>query len=115
MTISMLLFFAFAVIGLTNIIVESTIFDPLREWWKQNTKEFIGDAIECHQCVGWWSGLVSSLLFFELSIGFIPIVLGCAFAGSFLSLFEKIIRNYLIENTVYIMCRSLQETEEDEH
>lgn len=115
MQFSMLLFFAFVTIGLTNVIVESTILNPIREWWKKNTSEFFADAIECHQCVGWWSGLLSSVLFFEFTFDFILIALGCAFAGSFISSFEKVVRNYLVETTIYTMCRSLQETEEDEH
>jgi hypothetical protein len=109
----MLIFFAFATIGLTNVITESTIADPIREWWKKHTNELFGDAIDCHQCVGWWSGLLCSVLFFNLSFGFIPIMFGCAFAGSFLSPFEKVSRNYLIEHYMYIMCKSLQETEDE--
>tara|TARA_Y100000034_G_scaffold104648_1_gene131351 strand:- start:11926 stop:12276 length:351 start_codon:yes stop_codon:yes gene_type:complete len=116
MTISLLIFFAFAVIGLTNVIVESSIAEPVREWWGKNTTEFFADAIECHQCVGWWSGLLGSLIFFDLSFGFIITAIACAFAGSFLSSFEKVVRNYLVEHYLYIMCKSLQEErEEDEH
>ena len=112
----MLLFFAFATIGLTNVIVESTIGEYIRELWKKNMPEFFADAIECNQCVGWWSGLLFSILFLELSLGFIPIMFGCAFAGSFLSSFEKVLRNYLVEHYLYIMCKSLEQgTEEDEH
>jgi len=112
MSISMLIFFAFAAVGLTNVIVESTISEPIREFWKKNTSEFFGDAIECNQCVGWWSGLMCSILFFDFSFEFLPIMFGCAFAGSMLSSFEKVLRNYLIEHTVYIMCKDLQEPEE---
>lgn len=116
MTISLLIFFVMATLGLTNVIVESTIGEPLREWWKKNTNEFVGEAIECHQCTGWWAGLfMSFLLFFHFSFSFVPVALACAFAGSFLGYFEKVVRNYLVEHTVYTMCRSLQETEEDEH
>lgn len=115
MTFAMLLFFTFASIGLTNVIVESSIAEPIRTWWEKNTAAFFVDAIECHQCVGWWSGLICSFLFFDFSYAFIPIILGCAFAGSFLSSFEKVLRNYLVEHYLYIMCKSLQEDEENEH
>lgn len=115
MTISMLIFFVLATIGLTNVIAESTIAEPIRELWKKNTSEFFGDAIECNQCVGWWSGLICSVLFFDLSFGFIPIMFGCAFAGSFICSFEKVLRNYLVEHYLYIMCKSLQSEPEDEH
>lgn len=115
MTISMLVLFVMATIGLTNVITESSIAEPIRSWWKENTNAFFADAIECHQCVGWWSGLICSVLFFNFSYMFIPFALACAFAGSFLSSFEKVLRNYLIEHYLYIMCKSLQEDDENEH
>jgi hypothetical protein len=54
-------------------------------------------------------------LFFDLSFVFIPIMFGCAFAGSFICSFEKVLRNYLVEHYLYIMCKSLQPEPEDEH
>lgn len=116
MLISDLLFFAFATMGLSNVIVESDIAEPIRSWWEENTTDFFKEAIRCHQCVGWWSGLLCSFLLFKLSFWFIPIALGCAFAGSFLSTFEKVIRNYIITRTTYIdSMEAFSLQEENEH
>lgn len=109
MTFSMLLFFAFVVMGLTNIIVESTIFEKFRELWKGKLPEFFGDAIECHQCVGFWAGMFASLLFAGQPF---VVMLCCGFAGSFIAPFEKVLRNYLIEHYLYIACKSIEATDE---
>ena len=111
-----------ATIGLTNVIVESTIGELVRELWQKHTNEFIGEAINCHQCVGWWSGLLCSLVFLRSSecpscfFNVFIIVIFSAFAGSFVCTFEKVVRKYLIEATIYTMCRPIHtEEEEDEH
>lgn len=114
MTISALIFFSFATVGLTNVVVESDIGEFLiRSWWEKKMPEFFVKAINCHQCVGWWSGLFCSILFFQFSFQYILIAIFCAFAGSFLAPMEKVIRSYFIEITTFTACRSLESTEDE--
>ncbi len=49
--------FVLSVIGMTNIIVDSSLFETPREIIKNNSP-FWGKVVECHQCCGFWSGLV---------------------------------------------------------
>lgn len=49
--------------GLTNIIVYSTLFRPIREFFMKRIN-FIYELMSCVMCTGFWSGvLLSSLLF----------------------------------------------------
>lgn len=46
-------FLVFALIGTTLIVVESTLFKPIRKFWP--------DFLECSQCVGMWVGAAAGL------------------------------------------------------
>jgi hypothetical protein len=54
--------FCLAVIGITAIIVDGTIFDELREWLANKLPEEIYDLFTCHQCMGTWVGLGCGLV-----------------------------------------------------
>lgn len=85
-----MLLFCIASVGLTHIIVDSSLFLPIREWLKKNYSEeqpkTVGSAIRkiitCYQCCGVWCGwLVGAILFW----GDWPVVICAGFACSFLS------------------------------
>jgi len=85
-----ILLFAFAVIGLTHIIVDSRIFESPREWIKSRDAWIFKkatEAIECYQCSGFWCGLFCGLIFVSPASIFVSILWvflsGCA--GSFFS------------------------------
>lgn len=56
-----LILFIFGVIGMTNIIVESTLFAPFRDKLEK-THPKLHQLVTCHQCSGFWSGLVCGSL-----------------------------------------------------
>jgi hypothetical protein len=73
-----LILFCLASVGLTLIIVESKLLEPLRA----RLPEPWVTGIRCYQCVGVWSGLACGPL-----ISWNPlIILCCGYAASFLSL-----------------------------
>lgn len=55
-------FFCFAVIGMTNIIVDSNLFEPVREFFKKKLSTKAYEVFNCHQCCGTWVGFFCSLM-----------------------------------------------------
>ena len=55
--------FVLAVIGLTHILVDSEIMDPVDEWAKNRVPTKVHHGLfECHQCSGFWCGVLLGLL-----------------------------------------------------
>lgn len=70
MTLSLLLIWAIATVGLTNIIVHGVIFDVLgkrwldkgiRPWLKEHMDSDWFQLFECYECSGFWSGLITGV------------------------------------------------------
>ena len=119
MNLESLLFFSICCAGLTNILVDSVMSEEifkrmfrkfhslLKEKYNKDNKslmsrihgffaqEWFLELLECHMCMGFWSGLFCGL-FFANSI-FHWILLG--FAGSFISTFFYIIIDYISSHT----------------
>lgn len=75
-----LLLFILAVIGLTHIVVDSEIAEPAHEWAKAHWP-WLGRMMDCHQCAGFWCGLVLGPV-----VSWNPLLwVVCGFAGSFLA------------------------------
>ena len=107
-------------IGLAHVLVDGHIFAWLRDWLREPTlhrwlswlayspsfmqnsaKWLVGkvsEMINCHQCCGFWTGLLCAWLTFSEIHGWQILVGG--FAGSFLSMFFAILFNYLEAQTV---------------
>ena len=60
-----LILFIIGSIGLTNIIVDSSLFKPVRESFKN--WNYIYELLTCHLCSGMWSGLLCGWLLFGTS------------------------------------------------
>lgn len=76
-----LLLFVLGVIGLTHIIVDSVILGPVHAWVKPRST-FVADLMDCHQCCGFWCGVLLGLTLLSYN----PLVwfaAGCS--GSFLA------------------------------
>lgn len=87
--------FVVAVIGMTNIVVDSTLFEPVRTWIKSKSV-FWGDVTSCHQCAGFWCGLVTG----ACVVSFDPLLLfACGCAGSFLASISTVLTDYLVSKT----------------
>lgn len=74
-----------ATIGLTAMLVDGKIFQPLRD------KTTLWGMLTCYQCAGFWSGLICCFLS-NYPAG---IVLMLGFAGSYASLMAAIVLNKL--------------------
>ena len=58
----LLIFWALAAYGMTNILVWGSIFENQREWIKKHSK-FFGTLIGCTLCTATWVGFFMSLVF----------------------------------------------------
>lgn len=56
----MFLVYSAIVYGITNIITQSTIFEPLRDFFKKYN-DFLGSLFSCPMCMGFWVGAALSL------------------------------------------------------
>lgn len=97
MTFAEFLLFAIASVGMSHLIVDGVIFEPIRNFIKKNFPEKIGYLISCYSCSSWWTSLFIGFLLFGFNI---PLLLVCSFAGSFLSNFAAVILNWIETATV---------------
>lgn len=103
------LLFLFASIGMTHIMVDSSIMLPFREFVKNYAPNKIlwikpKEGIECYQCMGFWCGIVcggllSSLIFVDPKYIGITTFL-CACASSYTANTGAYIIAYLEANSV---------------
>lgn len=57
-----ILYFILGCYGLTTILVQSKIFKPLRESFK-DTVPFIYTLLNCMMCTGFWVGVLMTIVF----------------------------------------------------
>jgi hypothetical protein len=116
-----IMLYVLGVIGLTHILVDSKVMQPIRDWfnepyWPPMGKclktlfihplvwlldyfvKPIGQIIGCYQCCGFWAGLVTAWLVIT-NATFCQILAG-GFAGSFLANAAAIYMNYLEAQTI---------------
>jgi len=89
----MSLLFLLAVSGMTHIVVDSEIMEPVDEWAKSWMPARLHHGLfECYQCSGFWCGIVLGLLVVSVN----PcVVFACGCAGSFLADFSESAFKYL--------------------
>lgn len=92
----MILLFCIAVVGMTHIVVDSEIMEPVDEWAKAHLPAKLYHGLfECYQCSGFWCGVLLGPL-----ISLNPfIVFACGCAGSFLADFSESAFKYLESNS----------------
>lgn len=75
-----LILFILAVIGLTHIVVDAEISEPVHKWIEPRCP-VIARIMDCYQCAGFWCGLALGPV-----VSWNPLPwLVCGFAGSFLA------------------------------
>lgn len=96
--------------GITNIIVNSKLFEGVRIFFDNNWK-FIGDLLNCTMCTGFWVGIFVAIVFNEMlfldnlgmkNINVFFIYLFIASSSSVVSWFFDTIAEYLISNSTKI-------------
>ena len=73
--------FILGVVGLTHIIVDSEISEPVYEWIRPRNPR-LAKLMDCYQCAGFWCGIALGLVLLSYK-PFIVFAAGCA--GSFLA------------------------------
>lgn len=87
-----LVLFLLGVVGLTMILVDSSIMAPIRDLLQKILPEKIYKVFQCYQCMGFWSGIIGGVILIDLH----PlIVFMCGCAGSAASSFWATYLNYL--------------------
>jgi hypothetical protein len=76
-----LILFILSVIGMTHIIVDGEISEPIHAWAKPRCS-WLADLMDCYQCCGFWCGVGLGLILLSYRPG-IVFAAGCA--GSFLA------------------------------
>lgn len=90
--------YALATIGLTKIIVDSSIFSPIRDFVRKYGHPKLYKLVTCYQCAGTWVGAFCGALVLSLKINWI---LAAAFAGSYLAILGHMVVTYIEFRTVY--------------
>jgi hypothetical protein len=83
----LLAFMLVGMVGVTHIIVDGSIFAPMRRRLKKSQARIFGhpiyDMVSCHQCMGMWVGLFCwpmTIPFWGIEIGWmiVPLIPGVA-------------------------------------
>jgi len=96
-----LLAFMIATTGMAHIIVDSFIFEDLRQWMTKKFS-FLSKLLTCHQCCGFWCGVFGGLFFDplfqnnDIMFVFNLFFMGCI--GSFSSYIARIVIDYMAFN-----------------
>ncbi len=76
-----LILFSLGVVGMTHIIVDSQIIEPVYEWIRPRLP-VVAHMMDCYQCAGFWCGIALGLAL----LSYRPcIVFAAGCAGSFLA------------------------------
>lgn len=59
--IVMIFFYIILIYGHTNIITQSEIFEPIRDW-ANKVSHFLGSLFSCPMCMGFWVGVFWSAM-----------------------------------------------------
>jgi hypothetical protein len=97
--------FIFGSIGFTQIVVDGTIFKPVKAFLAKILPKFFLSALDCYQCTGFWAGVICGFLLSDLNMFLIDwttlrYVFVCGCAGSCLSYFWAYFLTYLEANTI---------------
>jgi hypothetical protein len=95
-----LIIYVVATIGLTHILIDGSIFEPLRNLVRKFAPQKISQLISCYQCLGCWVGFLTG--YYLLGGDWVHTLAG-GFAGSFLSNWAAIYLNYLEASTIVNM------------
>jgi len=96
MTLAEVTLFVLASIGMTDLIVESKIFSPIRWVFKKILPTPLYEVFECHQCMGTWCGLVCAAMLWGW--GWTLLLGACAgsFVGSLYFLISEVLESKIV-------------------
>lgn len=101
MTFEILIMFVLSTIGMTHIIVDSSIMEPFRNFLKSFTTRLkipkFGEVVDCYLCTGVWCGFLMGLIFISSNIF---VIFACGCAGGFLSNLAAALLNLIEAKTI---------------
>lgn len=102
----MFILFVLATIGMTEIITQSDLFQYLKDWLidlaekeKVNINWFI-NALNCSQCVGFWSGITMGLIFISNTFW---LTFACGCTGSMIANLYVLLYTFIQSKTSIIL------------
>ena len=109
----MFILFVLATIGMTEIITQSDIFQwvkdgiiDISEKNKVNTNWLI-NALNCSQCVGFWSGIVMGMIFISNTFW---ITFACGCAGSMIANLYVLLYTFVQSKTSIVLEHDHEQT-----
>jgi hypothetical protein len=96
---NIILFFC-SVVGLTNILIDSSLFGPFRNLMKSILPNNLYIIFECPQCMGTWAGFLCGLILVSNNL---LVVMCCGFAGSYINVLSYNINNYIESKTISLL------------
>lgn len=96
-----LIMFVLSTIGMTQIIVDGSIFETPRQLIKSFSKrigiEHLGSIVDCYLCTGTWCGFLMGYIWLYQT----PVeVFACGCAGGFLSNLGSSVLNWIESSTI---------------
>lgn len=97
-----LILFALCTIGMSHIIVDGSIFDSFRSFFKKTMEKMnlssFGNIVDCYLCCGTWCGFLMGYIWISND----PLkIFACGCAGGFLSNFAAVIINLFESLTLF--------------
>lgn len=92
--------FVAGVIGMTSIVVDGLIFNWARSLLKSILPTSVYEGIECHQCMGFWCGLLMGWVMLSQD-PWVIFAAGCA--GSFLASWSNLLFELVISKTDFTL------------
>ena len=88
MSLASVLLFLIASAGMALILVDGKIMAPLRNYINNRPNLiYLRDIIECYQCCGFWTGIITGLVMFGItSVWSLFFLIVCGCAGSYASM-----------------------------
>src|SRR5438128_2422514 len=90
-----ILFFLVACIGLTHIIIDSSIFAKARGWIIDKKIPWLTELLSCYMCCGLHVSILLSFVYNPLDIPWYLSMWMCGFAGSYAAMFGAAVLNWL--------------------
>jgi len=96
-----LILYALATIGMTHIVVDGSITESFRTFFKSSMNKlklnYLSSLVDCYLCSGTWCGFLMGYIWISNN----PLeIFACGCAGGFLANFAAVIVNWLEASTL---------------
>jgi len=98
-----LFLFIAGVVGMSQIIVEGSVFEPVRDLCKKKLPAYWSSFVDCYLCTGTWAGFLLGWICIVPFINFIHpfwIIFVCGCVGGFLANLSSVLFNFIEALTI---------------